>query len=360
MSEIKIVRRRLMAQYSTKDYCLCSEDHFVYRYLYQTGQLRSLFRLPCLTRNVTGTLKDAVLRSRLLRAFRRNLGISNVVELPSGTVLALYDRMYRYAQSDSSGIADPTVSWEAFNFYPPLKNGIAVNPDNNCVYFGEYQNSRPYAAKIMRVFNDGRQAEICYTFPEGSTKHIHSVTWDPFRKRLWVATGDFNTEVGLYYTDDDFRTLSYFNGGSQTWRMVSVLPTENALYWGSDAGKDASKNDENFIFCWNFGNNHLEKMCDIGNPAYYSVSLDNGGMLVGTTFEPGMKQETEPCAALWYSAQGKRWEKLCSLPYKNLQKSQRTQYATINLPMGELPQNTTVFTPLNTERWDFDLLTLRR
>ncbi len=345
-----------MVQYSTSTYCLCSEDHLVYKYVYKTGKRRRLLKLPCPVDTLVGHTKDAILRSKFFRFFRRNIGISNVIELPTGTIIALYDKVYRYASLNNSGIAEATASLSQLDFFPPLKNGIGVNPENNCAYFGEYQNSRPYAVKIMRLFDDGKKAEICYTFPEGKIKHIHSITWDPFRKRLWIATGDNNSEAGLYYTDDDFKTVSYFNGGSQTWRMVSLLPTEHALYWGSDAGKDATENEKNFIFRWDFEKNCLEKVCAIGNPAYYSVFLDNGGMLIGTTYEPGMKQPTESSASLWHSANGKEWQKIFSIPYKNAGRTYGTRYATLNIPKGIMPHDRVLITPLNTQAWDFDLV----
>lgn len=304
-----------------------------------------------------GQTKDMILRNRMVRFFRKNIGIFNVIQLPTGTIIAIYDKVYRYAHSNTSGMAEESVSLDRFGFQSPLKNGVAVNPENQCIYFGEY--GTPSAVKVMRLWDDGKKAEICYTFPQGKIKHIHSITWDQLRKRLWIATGDANSEVGLYYTDDDFKTVSYFNGENQTWRMVSLLPTENALYWGSEAGKSTTANDVNFIFRWDFQKNGLEKLCEIGNPAYYSVFLENGGMLIGATYEPGMKQQTEQAAEIWYSAQGERWEKICSIPYKNLHKSHRTQFATINLPQGVLPENTIIFTPLNTEKWDFDLVTIQ-
>jgi hypothetical protein len=356
---VTYLHRSVMVQCSTPTYCLCSEDHFVYKYLYQTGELHGLFQIPCSIPTPLGKTKDLILRHKLFRFFRRNIGISNVIELPTGTVLAIYDKVYRYVPSRNSSIAQAGVSFDQFHFFPPLKNGVGVNPDDGCAYCGEYQNARPYAVKIMRVRNDGQEADICYTFPEGAIKHVHSITWDPFRKRFWIATGDNNSEAGLYYTDDDFQTVSYFNGGSQAWRMVSLLPTEQALYWGSDAGKDAAEHDLNAIFRWDFAKNCLEKICDIGNPAYYSAFLENGGMVFSTTYEPGMKQPTDYEAALWYSLQGERWEKIYTLPYKNLQKTQRTQYATINLPKGRVPSEIIPFTPLNTQQWDFDLVALQ-
>ncbi|PIE33104.1 hypothetical protein CSA56_13040 [candidate division KSB3 bacterium] len=346
-----------MVQYSTQSYCLCSEDHFVYKYLYATDKRDVLFRLPGQLGTLSGKVKDAILRNGLLRFFRRNIGISNVIELPTGTVLALYDRVYRYPHTYTDGIAEATVSFRRFNFSAPLKNGVGINSENNCAYFGEYQNSRPYAAKIMRLFDDGRKGEICYTFPEGKIKHIHSITWDPYRKKLWIATGDHDSEVGLYYTDDDFNTVVYFNGGSQAWRMVSVLPTEDALYWGSDAGKDAGEHDANFIFRWDFKTNKLEKICAIGNPAYYASFLDDGGMLIGTTYEPGMKQPTESVAELWHSSTGDEWRKIWSVPYKNVGRRHGTQYATLNIPKGVIPHDKVLITPLNTQVGDFDLIT---
>jgi hypothetical protein len=360
MANIQRIRSRLMAQCSTNAYCLCSEDHFVYKYVYETGVISRLFQLPRPADGLAGRFKEALLRNGVVRFFRRNLGIFNIVELPTGTILALYDNVYRYPCSNGSGRAEPTISLQKLGFIGPLKNGVAVNPENNCAYCGEYQNSRPYAVKILRISDDGRQADIGYTFPEGKIKHIHSLTWDPYRKRLWIATGDNNSEVGLYYTDDDFHTVSFFQGGSQTWRMVSLLPTENFLYWGSDAGKDATEHDINSIFRWNFLKNCLEKICDIGNPAYYSAFLDNGGMIIGTTYEPGMKQRTEHSAAIWYSEQGEQWRKIYSLPYKDMHAPQRTQYATINLPKGIIPCDAIPFTPLNTQKWDFDLVMIRR
>ena len=358
MSPIHRIRSRAMAQFSTSTFCLCSEDHFVYKYTYGTARCFRLFRLPVPSHSPLAYVKDWGLRNMFVRFFRRNIGISHVIELPTGTVLAFYDKVYRYTDSGGSGVAEPIVSFRALNVFPPLRNGIGVNPENNYAYFGEYQNSRPYAVKIVRLSDDGQKAEICYTFPEGRIKHIHSITWDPYRKRLWIATGDTNEEVGLYYTDNDFATVTYFNGGKQAWRMIGLLPTEERLYWGSDAGKDAMQEDVNYIYSWNFSKNSLEKICEIGNPAYYSVFLDNGGMLIGTTYEPGMKQLTEHSAALWYSLEGKQWEKICSLAYKDLGKSQRTRYATLNLPRGLVPSSHVPFTPLNTEKWDFDLVTV--
>jgi hypothetical protein len=348
-----------MVQHSTNAYCLCSEDLLVYKYVYQTGKFQCLFRLPCPFSGFWEKWKHLLLRTKLLRLFRRNIGIHEVLELPSGTILAIYDYIYRYAPTNTSGVAEQVASLREIGFKAPLKNGVAVNLDNHCVYFGEYQSSRPYAVKVMRLSNDGRQAEICYTFPLGQIRHIHSIIWDAFRHRLWIATGDNNAEAGLYYTDDDFQTVSYFQGGSQQWRMVSLLPTRDALYWGSDAGRDAISKDQNFIFRWDFRRNALEKICPIDYPAYYSAFLNNGGMLVGTTYEPGIVQHSEPTAALWYSPQGEQWQKICTIPYKNLRKTNRTQYATINLPKGVIPETSIMITPLNTQRWDFDLVAIK-
>lgn len=356
MNRMRLLRRRLIPQFSCGEYCICSEDHFVYRYEYGSGYLTKVCRIPSAKGDLASILKDRIARSFPIRVLRRNVGLTDVVILPSGTLLIFYDKLYRYV--GSKGYAEPIVSFESANFSPPLNNGVAVNIDNGCIYFGEYQNNRPYSVKIMRVWNDGKDWEICYRFPKGKVKHVHSITWDPYRNRIWICTGDDDAEVGFFYTDDDFQSVHLFGGGDQSWRMVSVIPTERYLIWGSDAGKDAPADAVNYIYLWDFSKNRRERLACIDNPAYYSAMTSDGFLILGTTYEPGMKRKTSETAEIWISKDSTTWRKVVSIPYKRARRQQGTKYATIYLPNGVLPAKKVYFSPINVDRMNFCLVGL--
>ncbi len=350
--QLTIIKNKLMVQFSTPDYCLCSIDHFVHKYSYQTKTLEMVCKIPPNNNNLTGVIKDKMRRSSLAQLFSNSLGLGHVVQLVSGTIIIIYDKVYRYDEKEQSKVAQVVFDLKSNKIQPPLRNGIAIHPHSNNAYFGEYVNGIKRAIRIMRITNDGQQCELCHTFSEGEIKHVHGIFWDKYRHRLWVTTGDSDNESHFYYTDDEFETIHKYRGGDQSWRAVSLIVTENHLVWGMDAGKDAPADAINHIYRLNLNTGERKRVATIGNPSYHMVQTVSGAMVMGVTYEPGRKQETQEEASIYYSETGKHWQQLLTLPYQAQNLTGRSQYAYVFPPSGVIPDNELLFTPINVEYYD--------
>jgi hypothetical protein len=351
---INLVKKNLLVQYQTNGTLYGSEDHLVWASSDQGQTWSEICRLAGGQTKFSALLKNYVLRSALVRRWRRNIGISNVVVLPSGTVIAQYDKIYRY---DGLGRhALPVYDLAHNRIAAPLKNGLCYDAHTDALYFGEYICSRPNAIRIIRGTNDGRDWDICYTFPLGQIRHVHSIISDPYRKRLWICTGDADRESALYYTDDGFATINWFGGGDQSWRMVSLLPQEDCLLWGSDAGGDAPPATANFIYRFDFRLNKREQVVESGNPFYYSMQTAEG-LCMATTYEPHKIGLSSPCVELFFSRDGVSWQSLVRLSYKR-QSTQGTSYGMVIFPQGQTKGF--LFTPINTESSHFNAFSLNK
>jgi len=345
---------RLMIQFVRNGILYASEDHWVYRSDDRGKSWLRICRLECRWEGAAEHCKDAILRTEILRRMRRNVGIHNLVVLPSGTILAQYDGIYRFDGTKEK--ARFVFGFHEERILGPLKNGFVVDDSTGNVYFGEYNNTRPYSVGIIRGSEDGRRWDVCFRFQEGAVKHIHSIVPDPYRKRIWICTGDKDRESGLFYTDDDFQSVHRFAGGSQKWRMIGMLPLADGLVWGSDAGQDTSANSVNYLYYWDFRNQKMEQLACIDKPAYYSMRIEGGGMVIGTSYEPGIKRPVEQSADLWYSTDGLNWERSAAFSFKPSGRNNRTRYATVNMPLGDGTSPDVLVTPENVGKYDFQLL----
>ena len=355
-SRLEVLSNRLMAQFYRDGALYATEDHWVFCSMDNGYSWKKICKLELRDRTLRGAIKDRLLRSDLVRKVRRKIGIHNLVALNSGTLLIQYDGIYRY---DGNGTTAKYVyGFEEDRIIVPMKNGFTLDDRTGNVYFGEYNNSRPYAVRVIRGSDDGTQWQICYRFPKGRIKHVHSIIPDPHRERLWICTGDNDLETCLFYTDDDFDSVSEFMGCSQIFRMVSLIPTEDALYWGSDAGWDIEGNFTNRIYRIDLKRNRLSSMADIHQPAYFSARLKNGSMIIATTYECGIKRSMDRTADLWFSESGSTWKRILQLPYRPSRRLEGTRYALVNLPQGIMDEDTIFFTPVNVENYHFNLLAI--
>lgn len=341
----------MIVHYSTDNGCYLTSDHFVYFYNYNTHKLSLECRLPPLSNDFRSRAKDFIARSWLYRRLKRSPGIWHLVKDDSGRIIVIYDRVYLFEPGQSTIFMKPLVQTIGEkNFESPMRNGCALHEKSQHIYFGEYVNDGREIIRIFKVDTNQQAISCCYEFSRQEIKHIHAIKYDPFRNRLWITTGDSDHESAFYYTDDEFKTVHFFSGGDQTWRAVGLLFDEHGIEWGMDAGKDASADQINIIYRYDFNTQKRTEIVNIGNPAYYAIQSVDGGAWLATTYEPGRPQNTPTQATLWYRNTSGEWTKSQVFDYVPHEQSGVSKYAQLLLPGGKLPAGVVCFTPINSKQ----------
>lgn len=342
---------RMYAAYHAGGRLYGVEDHFIYVSDDGGATFRQLGKLPKVEPSPAGRLKDLIARSSLVRYIRRNPGPANVVQLASGTILVFYDHIYR---SSDGGRTFSAVDFPKGELVGPFAHGIAVDARDR-IYFGQYTTgSRPHEVRIFRGTDDGQTWEVAYTFPRGAVFHVHSIHYDRYRDRLWVATGDTGDEPGLFYTDDDFATLDTLGFGTQDWRIVSLIVTEDHLYWGSDNDTTGAS-----IFRWDFARSRLDTLQFIGTPSYYATRLRDGTLAVATAYEPRSPYtraaSPAPEATVWLSQDGTSWHRALVFQQEEPAQPDADIRAQVPFPSGPDALDFLTFTPRFVREGDFAL-----
>lgn len=358
-NRISLLAHEMVVHFSTETSCLCSRDHFVFRYCFQSQKLRFVCRIPPKDSGLLGLLKDVLARSWLGQRLSKKAGLSHVMQLDSGLIVIIYDRVYVCDLNQGAKVATPIESKEFFDFAPPLRNGYAIHPASQAVYFGEYLNGHTRNIRVFRIRPNDMKLEICFEFDRSEIKHIHAISYDPFRRRLWITTGDLDHESSFYYTDDEFLTVHRFAGGDQTWRAISLLFDETGMEWGMDAGKDAPKEAINKLYRYDFSTETRVELAVIGNPAYYAAQMMDGTAYLATTFEPGRLQDTPEEAALWHRDMKHQWTKVKSFRYVYAPRQGVSKYGHLLLPAGKCSPENFLMTPVNVESNHYSLVKLQ-
>ena len=353
MAQIRPLSFAMQPLWSDVQGCWCSSDHWIYRYDYLTGKLNKVFRLPRKASSLLGRLKDVLARSWLRRRLFPVVGISNLVQLPNGDVIILYDQVFWYSPQHHSHFAVALPCTENPAMAPPLRGGVAVHGRSQCAYSGEYLNGHDRAIRVFRIDVSRRLVEACWSFTRSEIKHIHAIHYDRFRNRLWICTGDLDHESAFYYTDDEFLTVHRFAGGDQSWRAIALLFDETGMEWGMDAGKDAPAEAINRIYRYDFQTQERTERAVIGNPAYSALAFEDGTALVQTSFEPGRLQDTAEEATLWFRDLERCWHPCYSVPYQLNSINGAGKYGHIFLPAGMAPKGQALFTPFNSREGNY-------
>jgi hypothetical protein len=332
------------------------EDHYLYVSTDSGASYERRGKLPKVDADPFESAKDFVARLPPVRGIRRYRGPPAVSVLESGTILVYYDRIYR--SEDGGWTFDAVPGTEGFRSRGmPSSRGRAVGPGDT-VYFGEYiTHDRPHEVHIIRGVDDGRQWNVAYTFPSGQVFHVHGVHYDQHRDRYWVMTGDIEDEAALWYTDDGFRSLHQAGCCSQAWRIVDLVTTREALYWASDDDRD-----DPGIFRYFVESDSLQRVADLRHPSYNAALLEDGRIVITTTYEPGSRLDRGPDppprgSEIWISQDGTQWQKLAYFPGET-EEMQEGERPRVQLPSGD-PLPFFLATPRHTESLDFQLLQFR-
>jgi hypothetical protein len=152
------------------------------------------------------------------------------------------------------------------------------------LYFGEYgSNKNRDEVPVYRSTDRGRSWHIIYYFAKGDIKHIHSIQWDPYEKKLWLCTGDQNGECKIVLADSDFKDIEILGDGTQLWRTCQFIFKDDYVIWGMD-----SPLVDCFMIKMNRKNRNIELLSAVSGPIWYARRWSNGRYLVTTSVEPGV------------------------------------------------------------------------
>jgi hypothetical protein len=216
----------------------------------------------------------------------------NVLRLPNGDLFLTFARSIGvYADgrlSPLGGIARPCRV---------LRAGCAVDKHGD-VYFGEYLANRDrHPVHIYRYTPGNRHVDVVYTFPAGAIRHVHGVYHDPYTDALWCVAGDKESECRMLRTNDGFQTLEVIGKGDETWRCVSLLFTDGAVYYSMDA-----EFVSNWIYRIDRHSGRRDVLGRVDGPVYYSYAFGKE-LFFAVTAELCPSQQGRS-ASLWHISAG--------------------------------------------------------
>jgi len=170
------------------------------------------------------------------------------------------------------------------------------------IYYGEYR-SNPERSPVHIYGFDFRDKAWRPVWAFKGVRHVHGVFFDPYRKSFWVTTGDTNEEVGIWRSDDQFQTLVKVAGGSQQFRAVQLLFTEDYVYFGSDA-----PSEPNYLYRMDREGKRVEQLARVGGSVFYGCRVGQA-LVFSTAVEPS-EVNNRPFAEVWVSVDGLNWTKL--------------------------------------------------
>lgn len=350
---IKKISHHLMVQQIDSKQLICSWGRNIYHVDTFADKIDLMFSVPG-RKKICNSFIGTLVNSPSLRRINNRPGILQVLELDDLSVVAIYDQVHVF---DAQGnYKHGSGDLARLGVCGPLSHGAATGAAGD-VLWGEYQNHRPSAPRVIQFLPMEARCEISYCFSLGQVKHVHSVSFDPIRKWHWICTGDLDDECGLYYTKDNFKNIHCLGRGDQGWRMVSLVPLKDKLIWGSDLGADVKDTRlSNYIYEFDFRTGRRKQLQEVCNPIYYSYQTPSGKILFGTTYEPGSTVGTSPKAGILCSSDCKTWIEIVSFPYEYVKRPYGTKYGTIFFPKGQSSDDRVYFTPYNVAKYDACLM----
>lgn len=163
-----------------------------------------------------------------LRITERMLRIEPRVAIALGEqefLLSCAGKIFRINLSDGRLV-------EEFKLREGMNNPLSFTKlGDGSILFGEYfSNNRHESVRIVQ--RRGQDWSCVYTFPPNTVYHIHGIVAD--NDRVYVLTGDSDSESAIWYTGNHFKTLEKIVGGKQEYRACVAFPYKEGLVYATD------------------------------------------------------------------------------------------------------------------------------
>lgn len=260
----------------------------------------------------------------LSRFFRAE--VHSILKLKSGNLLIVAKKaIFRYDVNSNKLIK--------------VLKPIGSRPLNICqdqhknLYFGDYfSNPHRLPVNIYRSSDDGKTWNVCYTFTK--IRHIHGIHFDNFENKLWVCTGDLDSECIIGYSVDGFKSFVPLFKGNQKNRAVKLLFHNNFIFYGTD-----SEMASNYIYRIDRKTLERKTVCQLKG-SVINATKTSSGYLIATTVEPS-KVNKDKFAYLLFSKDGENWKEI--IKAKKDSWPAIFQFGSFRLPLYECKTNKLYF-----------------
>ena len=166
---------------------------------------------------------------------------------------------------------------------------LCVTLFRGSLVFGEYTNNEERRA--VSLFSYDGFTMICICTVSG-VRHIHGVFFDQTASELYVTTGDYGDEAGIWKYDERLNCLSPVIVGGQQARAVQLLFDEDYIYFGTD-----TPSEQNYLYKLNKKTSKLDKVCEVSSSVFYGAKW-NDSFIFSTVIEPS-EVNTTRYTELW-------------------------------------------------------------
>ena len=138
------------------------------------------------------------------------------------------------------------------------------------IYYGGYflnRDKRPIHI-YQRVGVD--QWERVYTFQQGVINHVHQIVPDPYRRCLWVFTGDFDEASAIWKITNHFGLVERVVCNDQKYRACVVHAVPEGLLYATD-----SPYNDDYIYLFRPESLKIEELYPISGSCIYGCRWKN-------------------------------------------------------------------------------------
>lgn len=302
-----------------------------------------------LTKHILGNRFKLIPKIRTMIDHKSGWGISLVRVLDDNTVLTISGGIYRGILEKGKVVSLVNV----FNMKgAPLSQGWTDDNRGN-VYIGQYlidgHGSWHNQSEVYWSQNYGQTWGVRHVFPRSEIRHVHSLSYDSFRRLLWLTTGDEDKESEVLYSSNQGATFDTLGWGAQDWRIVSLQFTPDAIYWGTD-----NPYGLNSLCKYDWKTKKKQTWLKTCNPFYYSAQDETGRLYFSTA---SGEKSPEDCPENQFS-------ELWMIPKENkppqrlfaLRKGEIHEWGTIEFAQGKSPGGWLAFTPINLKDHHYEVI----
>lgn len=178
---------------------------------------------------------------------------------------------------------------------------LAVDGAGRLVW-GEYgQNPGRREMHVYVSEDGGRTFSVAFTFPAGSIRHVHGLTYDPYLERFWVFTGDYDAEPGIGIFTPGLDDLTWIARGVQSCRAVQAIVRRDDLLFCTD-----TELETNAIVRLDKQTGRITRLRDVEGTSFFAEKC-GAVMLISTVVEPS-KVNRSRHAVVYASLDGESWK----------------------------------------------------